>query len=104
KVRHRHQHAHERATVGKAVMAAADHPAAPCKMLDQMELPQGPRTIERRCGKLAHERLQLVSVCFSGQCDALDMVSERETRDAFPLGDAEALHRSLAEPVELEKA
>jgi hypothetical protein len=104
RVGHRHQHAHERDTVGIAVMDACDQRAAPCKMLDQMELPQGPRTIERRCGKLAHERLQLASACVSGQRDALDVVTERETRDAFPVGDAEALHRTLAEPVELEEA
>ena len=96
--RHRQQHADQRDAVGDAVMDADDHRLAAVVVVDQLELPQRPRRIERGRRQPAREALQVLGRALARQRDAHEVQVEVEVVVLFPVVAGRVLDDLAAEP------
>ena len=78
-------------------MNASDHRAAVGEIVDDTELPQRMRRIERRRNESRDERLKLRGCRLSRQCDAYNVAIEIKCRVAFPKCAATRFDGALAE-------
>ncbi|RDI55111.1 hypothetical protein DES45_11055 [Microvirga subterranea] len=85
-------------------MDAPDDGSAALVVLDDVELPQRPVRIERACGLLRHETLQLVLAARIREPRARDVARDIETRVVDPIRRAGAALDPLPEAVEPQKA
>jgi hypothetical protein len=101
---HRKEHLYKRDTVRVAMVDADDHRAPACVVLDDVELPQRPRRIERRAGKPAYERLQLTLSCGAGKRHVDHVVIEIEFVGRLPECGRRRLHGPLQKAPETHEA
>ena len=96
----REQHARERDPIGDAVVHARVQDASLAVAVDQVEVPQRLRAVERRGHQVADQLLQRGAVAGRGQGDVMQVQLAVEVRVVLPEGasaQAAALDRALAE-------
>ena len=97
----REQDAAERDPVGDAVVDPADQRGAIAVAVDELELPEGLRAIERAGHQVGDEDLERGAVARRGQRDAMEVKVEVEVRVVLPVRPRERrppLHHPLAKP------
>jgi hypothetical protein len=100
----RQHHAREGDAVGDAVVHAREHRGAVAVAVDQVDLPQRARAVERHRRAVRDEGLQRSAVTRRGQRDVVDVQAEIEL-DVLPMWACHALDGALGEAIEpLDKA